>query len=78
MSETRERPPPILKTMMVGPLEGDDGDLRAPTTYLKDVDGGAWEGDVGDPRAPTIYHKDVDGEHPGRRWWRFGSAHHLS
>jgi hypothetical protein len=24
---------------MVGPLEGDDGDSGAPTTYLKDVDG---------------------------------------
>jgi hypothetical protein len=38
--EIRERPPPILKTSMVGSLGGDVGGLRAPTTCVKDVDGG--------------------------------------
>jgi hypothetical protein len=43
MPETQERPPPILKTSMVGSLGGDAGDLGVPTTYLEDVDGGPLE-----------------------------------
>jgi hypothetical protein len=30
----------MSNTSMVGPLRGNAGDLRAPTTYAKDVDGG--------------------------------------
>jgi hypothetical protein len=40
MLEIRERPPPILKTLISGPLGSDAGDLGAPTTYVEDVDGG--------------------------------------
>jgi hypothetical protein len=40
MQEIRDHPPPMLKTLMVGPLRGDAGDPRAPTTYVEDVDGG--------------------------------------
>jgi hypothetical protein len=40
MPETREHPPPFVKTSIVGPLGGDDGGLGAPTTFLEDVDGG--------------------------------------
>jgi hypothetical protein len=41
ISEIRERPPPMLKTSMMGPLRGDVGGLGAPTTYVEDVDGEA-------------------------------------
>jgi hypothetical protein len=40
MLETRERPPPILKMLMVGPLGGDAGDPGAPKTYPQDINGG--------------------------------------
>jgi hypothetical protein len=39
-TETQERPPPILKMLMVGPVGGDDGGPGVLTTYLEDVDGG--------------------------------------
>jgi hypothetical protein len=67
MLKVRERPPPILKTSMVGPLGGDDKDLGAPTTYLEDVDGGPQGGDDKDPRAPTTYLEDIDGGPPRRQ-----------
>jgi hypothetical protein len=37
--EIWERPPPMSKTLMAGPLGGDVGDPGAPTIYVKDVDG---------------------------------------
>jgi hypothetical protein len=39
MNETRERPPPILKTPMAGPIGGDDEGPGALNTYPKDLDG---------------------------------------
>jgi hypothetical protein len=39
MLEIGERPPPMLKTLMVGPLGGDAEDPGAPITYVEDVDG---------------------------------------
>jgi hypothetical protein len=51
MPETQEHPPPILKTLIAGPLGGDARDPRAHTTYL----------DAGDPGAPTTYLEYVDG-----------------
>jgi hypothetical protein len=41
MTEIRERPSPILKMSMAGPLGGDTGSPEEPTTFLEDVDGGA-------------------------------------
>jgi hypothetical protein len=76
--ETRERPPPILKTLMAAPLGGGVGGLGASTTYFEDIDGGPLGGDVGGPEAPTTYPEDVDGGPPRRRCQRLGSAHHLS
>jgi hypothetical protein len=44
VQEIRERPPPMLNTLMAGPLGGDAGDLGAPTTYVEHVDDGPpWE-----------------------------------
>jgi hypothetical protein len=40
MLEAREYPPPFLKTSMVDPLGGDDGDPGTSTIFLEDVDGG--------------------------------------
>jgi hypothetical protein len=74
----QERPPPILKTLMVGPLGGDAGGLGAPTTYLEDVNGLPLGGVDRVPRAPTTYPKNIDGKPPGRCCWRFRSTHHLS
>jgi hypothetical protein len=31
-----------MKTLMAGPLGGDDGGPGVITTYLKDIDGGPW------------------------------------
>jgi hypothetical protein len=39
MPEARERPPPFLKTSMVGPLGGDAGRMGESTTNLEDFDG---------------------------------------
>jgi hypothetical protein len=39
LTETQERPPPMMETSMAGPLGGTDGDLGAPTTYVREVDG---------------------------------------
>jgi hypothetical protein len=38
--EIWEHPPPMSKTSMAGPLGGDDGGPRKPTTYVRDIDGG--------------------------------------
>jgi hypothetical protein len=64
--EVRERPPPIFKMSMVGPLGGEAGDPGAPTTYLKGIDGAPLGGDAGDPGAPITYPEDVDGGLPWR------------
>jgi hypothetical protein len=66
MPEIQEHPPPILKTLMVGSLGGDAGDLGAPTSYLEDIMAGPLGGDGGDPRACTTNLEDVDGGLPGR------------
>jgi hypothetical protein len=39
MPEIRERPPPMSKISIAGPLGGDAGDPVAPSTYVEDVDG---------------------------------------
>jgi hypothetical protein len=67
MLEIGERPPPMLKTLMVGPLGGDAEDPGAPITYVEDVDGGPpLGGDAGDLGMPTTYVEDIDGGPPGR------------
>jgi hypothetical protein len=40
MAEVWERSPSILKTSIAGSLVGDDGGLRALTTYLEDINSG--------------------------------------
>jgi hypothetical protein len=60
MLKNRERPSPMLKTSMTGPLGGDTEGPGAPTTYIEDVDGGPLGGDAGGPGAPTTYVEDVD------------------
>jgi hypothetical protein len=39
LTKTRECPPPMSKTSMMGPLGGADENPGAPTTYVEDVDG---------------------------------------
>jgi hypothetical protein len=46
---------------MAGPLGGDDGGPRKPTTYVRDIDGGPLGSAVGSPGAPTSYVRDIDG-----------------
>jgi hypothetical protein len=69
--QVRQRPPPKLKTSMVGPLGVLAAGPAAATTKVEDVDGRP----SGGPRAPTINSKKR------RRWppercqsWRSGSA----
>jgi hypothetical protein len=61
LMETRERPPPMSETSMLGSLRGADGDPGAPTTYIEDVDGGPLGDTDGDPKPLTTYVGDVDG-----------------
>jgi hypothetical protein len=77
LMETREHPPPMSETSMLGSLGGADGDPGAPTTYIEDVDGGPLGDTDGDPKPPTTYVGDVDGGPPGRRGRRPRSAHHI-
>jgi hypothetical protein len=78
MSKIQERPPPILKLTMAALLRGDAESLGVSTTFLKDVIGRPLGGDDGDPEAHNTYLEDTDDRASRRRYWRSGSAHHLS
>jgi hypothetical protein len=75
LSETRERPPPMSKTSMAGPLGGAVGDLGArPTPMLETSMAGPLGGTDGDPRASTTNVRDIDGGPLGRHCRRPESA----
>jgi hypothetical protein len=66
MLEIRERPPPILKTLISGPWEVMLEIWERPPLMLKMSMAGPLEGDVSDPGVPTTYVEDVEGGPPGR------------
>jgi hypothetical protein len=76
VSEVRERPLSMQKTLTAGPLEDGARVSGAPTINVKNVNGEPLGGDAEGPGAPTINTKNVDGGLPGRRCRRSRSAHH--
>jgi hypothetical protein len=76
LTETREHPPPMSETSMVGPLGGDTEGPGVLTSMQKVPMTGPLGGSAGGPRVLTIKAKNVDGGPHGGRCRRSGSAHH--
>jgi hypothetical protein len=77
LMETRERPPPMSKTSMVGPWEALSEAREHPPPMSETSRASPLGGIVRDPRASTTYVRDVDGSPPGRHCRRPRNADHL-